>query len=203
MSAHALSPSERARVRHRRSMRGVTVGARSRVRHRLVRRSRRKQRPNTGLSSHSSGPAPSRNPGGVFIQTENKTRTSVRAGAAIHPCCSSHSSGSSLREIGRPGAPRSLSLWSSDGEEGTSRAGVRTMEGMQAYGAGKAGGAFDPITFFKQPQTIIRIVSWVSQEVGGSFWESWDWSTPVWYIRYLFLTFSIIFLKNKYMNKSK
>lgn len=36
------------------------------------------------------------------------------------------------------------------------------MEGMQAYGAGKAGGAFDPVTFFQQPQTILRIVSWVS-----------------------------------------
>ncbi|KAK5873354.1 hypothetical protein PBY51_018402 [Eleginops maclovinus] len=35
------------------------------------------------------------------------------------------------------------------------------MEGMQAYGAGKAGGAFDPVTFFQQPQTILRIVSWV------------------------------------------
>lgn len=37
------------------------------------------------------------------------------------------------------------------------------MEGMQAYGAGKAGGAFDPVTFFQQPQTILRIVSWVSE----------------------------------------
>lgn len=44
---------------------------------------------------------------------------------------------------------------------------------MQAYGAGKAGGAFDPITFFQQPQTIIRIVSWVSQEVGSLFRERW------------------------------
>lgn len=35
------------------------------------------------------------------------------------------------------------------------------MEGMQAYGAGKAGGAFDPVTFLQQPQTILRIVSWV------------------------------------------
>ncbi|KAG7460109.1 hypothetical protein MATL_G00217670 [Megalops atlanticus] len=34
------------------------------------------------------------------------------------------------------------------------------MEGM-AYGAGKAGGAFDPLTFFRQPQTILRIVSWI------------------------------------------
>lgn len=39
----------------------------------------------------------------------------------------------------------------------------RNMEGMQAYGAGKAGGAFDPVTFFQQPQTILRIVSWVSE----------------------------------------
>ncbi|KAF0037039.1 hypothetical protein F2P81_009913 [Scophthalmus maximus] len=35
------------------------------------------------------------------------------------------------------------------------------MEGVQAYGAGKAGGAFDPVTFFQQPQTILRIVSWL------------------------------------------
>ncbi|XP_028670958.1 synaptogyrin-1-like isoform X1 [Erpetoichthys calabaricus] len=34
------------------------------------------------------------------------------------------------------------------------------MEGM-AYGAGKAGGAFDPQTFFRQPYTILRMVSWV------------------------------------------
>lgn len=38
------------------------------------------------------------------------------------------------------------------------------MEGMQAYGAGKAGGAFDPVTFVQQPQTILRIVSWVSKK---------------------------------------
>ncbi|XP_051572352.1 synaptogyrin-1-like isoform X1 [Myxocyprinus asiaticus] len=31
----------------------------------------------------------------------------------------------------------------------------------QAYGAGKAGGTFDPITFFQQPQTVLRIVSWI------------------------------------------
>ncbi|XP_059413791.1 synaptogyrin-1-like isoform X1 [Carassius carassius] len=31
----------------------------------------------------------------------------------------------------------------------------------QAYGAGKAGGTFDPITFFQQPQAILRIVSWI------------------------------------------
>ncbi|GCC33078.1 synaptogyrin-3a isoform X1 [Chiloscyllium punctatum] len=34
------------------------------------------------------------------------------------------------------------------------------MEGG-AYGAGKAGSALDPISFLKQPQTIIRILSWV------------------------------------------
>ncbi|XP_075792769.1 synaptogyrin-1 isoform X2 [Pelodiscus sinensis] len=34
------------------------------------------------------------------------------------------------------------------------------MEGG-AYGAGKAGGAFDPQTFFRQPHTLLRILSWV------------------------------------------
>ncbi|KAL4658099.1 synaptogyrin-1-like [Arapaima gigas] len=34
------------------------------------------------------------------------------------------------------------------------------MEGM-AYGAGKAGGAFDPFTFIRQPYTILRMVSWL------------------------------------------
>ncbi|XP_072277212.1 synaptogyrin-1 isoform X2 [Pyxicephalus adspersus] len=34
------------------------------------------------------------------------------------------------------------------------------MEGA-AYGAGKAGGAFDPQTFIRQPHTVLRMVSWV------------------------------------------
>lgn len=34
------------------------------------------------------------------------------------------------------------------------------MEGG-AYGAGKAGGAFDPHTLVRQPHTILRVVSWV------------------------------------------
>lgn len=36
------------------------------------------------------------------------------------------------------------------------------MDGFQAYGAGKAGGAFDPLTFVRQPQTVLRICCWVS-----------------------------------------
>lgn len=36
------------------------------------------------------------------------------------------------------------------------------MDGFQAYGAGKAGGAFDPATFIRQPQTVVRILCWVS-----------------------------------------
>lgn len=32
---------------------------------------------------------------------------------------------------------------------------------QQAYGAGKAGGAFDPVSFFQQPHTVLRIVSWL------------------------------------------
>ncbi|XP_006010451.1 synaptogyrin-1 isoform X2 [Latimeria chalumnae] len=34
------------------------------------------------------------------------------------------------------------------------------MEGS-AYGAGKAGGAFDPQTFIRQPHTILRLLSWL------------------------------------------
>lgn len=44
---------------------------------------------------------------------------------------------------------------------GGHRAGAGTMEGG-AYGAGKAGGAFDPHTLVRQPHTILRVVSWVS-----------------------------------------
>ena len=39
------------------------------------------------------------------------------------------------------------------------------MEGGGAYGAGKAGGPFDPIAFIKKPQVILRLVSWVSKIV--------------------------------------
>ncbi|XP_068605544.1 synaptogyrin-1a [Brachionichthys hirsutus] len=35
------------------------------------------------------------------------------------------------------------------------------MDGFQAYGAGKAGGVFDPQTFFRQPQTIVRVLCWL------------------------------------------
>ncbi|XP_068100445.1 synaptogyrin-3 [Hyperolius riggenbachi] len=35
------------------------------------------------------------------------------------------------------------------------------MDGAASYGAGRAGGGFDPIEFLKQPQTILRILSWV------------------------------------------
>ena len=36
------------------------------------------------------------------------------------------------------------------------------MEGGGAYGAAKAGGAFDPLRFVQQPQVLARIVSAVS-----------------------------------------
>lgn len=31
-----------------------------------------------------------------------------------------------------------------------------------AYGGGKAGGAFDPLTFAMKPQVVIRALCWVS-----------------------------------------
>lgn len=36
------------------------------------------------------------------------------------------------------------------------------MEGVGAYGGGKAGGTFDPVSFAQRPQVILRAVSWVS-----------------------------------------
>lgn len=35
------------------------------------------------------------------------------------------------------------------------------MEAGGAYGGGKAGAAFDPITFVQRPQVILRALSWV------------------------------------------
>jgi len=34
----------------------------------------------------------------------------------------------------------------------------------RAYGAGLAGAGFDPVSFIKKPQVILRIVSWVSDK---------------------------------------
>uniref|UniRef100_A0A674ES05 Synaptogyrin-3-like n=2 Tax=Salmo trutta TaxID=8032 RepID=A0A674ES05_SALTR len=35
------------------------------------------------------------------------------------------------------------------------------MDGVGSFGAGLAGAAFDPVSFIKQPTTILRILSWV------------------------------------------
>ncbi|XP_028388503.1 synaptogyrin-1 isoform X1 [Phyllostomus discolor] len=52
------------------------------------------------------------------------------------------------------------------------------MEGG-AYGAGKAGGAFDPHTLVRQPHTILRVVSWVfSIVVFGSIVNEGYLNTP-------------------------
>ncbi|KAJ8983934.1 hypothetical protein NQ317_008636 [Molorchus minor] len=37
----------------------------------------------------------------------------------------------------------------------------QNMEGVGAYGGGKAGGTFDPLGFAQKPQVIVRAVSWV------------------------------------------
>lgn len=36
--------------------------------------------------------------------------------------------------------------------------------GTTAYGASLSGGSFDPINFLKQPQTILRLLSWVRND---------------------------------------
>ena len=38
------------------------------------------------------------------------------------------------------------------------------MEGTGAYGGGKAGGTFDPISFVQRPQVILRCVCWVRKK---------------------------------------
>lgn len=32
-----------------------------------------------------------------------------------------------------------------------------------AYGGGKAGASFDPLTFVQRPQVLLRAICWVSQ----------------------------------------
>lgn len=39
---------------------------------------------------------------------------------------------------------------------------LEKMEGVGAYGGGKAGGSFDPLTFVQRPQVILRALCWVS-----------------------------------------
>lgn len=37
------------------------------------------------------------------------------------------------------------------------------MEGIGAYGGGKAGGAFDPVGFIRRPQVLLRALCWVGK----------------------------------------
>lgn len=39
---------------------------------------------------------------------------------------------------------------------------ILNMNAGGAYGGGKAGGAFDPLTFAMKPQVVIRALCWVS-----------------------------------------
>lgn len=41
------------------------------------------------------------------------------------------------------------------------------MDGVGSFGAGRAGAAFDPLAFAKQPQTILRVLSWVRLGLPG------------------------------------
>lgn len=42
------------------------------------------------------------------------------------------------------------------------------MDGVGSFGAGRAGSTIDPITFAKQPQTILRVLSWVRAGFHGA-----------------------------------
>lgn len=49
-----------------------------------------------------------------------------------------------------------------------------------AYGASLAGGAFDFVGFLKQPQTVLRCLSWVSDDTDTLAWAlaSCHWVDP-------------------------
>ncbi|CAI9720089.1 Synaptogyrin-1,Putative synaptogyrin-2 like protein,Synaptogyrin-3,Synaptogyrin-2 [Octopus vulgaris] len=49
------------------------------------------------------------------------------------------------------------------------------MSSGGAYGAGKAGVAFDPLVFFQRPQVIIRIISWLFSVVVFGCISSGGW----------------------------
>lgn len=42
------------------------------------------------------------------------------------------------------------------------------MDGVGSFGAGRTGSTIDPITFVKQPQTILRLLSWVRAGFHGT-----------------------------------
>ena len=46
--------------------------------------------------------------------------------------------------------------------QGSARKLSSKMEGLGAYGGGKAGGAFDPVAFVQRPQVVLRAMCWVS-----------------------------------------
>lgn len=54
----------------------------------------------------------------------------------------------------------------------------QNMEGVGAYGGGKAGGAFDPISFVQRPQVILRAVSWVSWRSLFHLFAFVHWNVP-------------------------
>lgn len=66
------------------------------------------------------------------------------------------------------------------------------MEGAGgAYGGGKAGGSFDPLSFMQRPQVILRAVCWVSE-----FIIIWIGSSVLLKIRYF--TYKLVAKSIKY-----
>lgn len=45
---------------------------------------------------------------------------------------------------------------------------TQKMDGVGSFGAGRAGTTIDPIAFAKQPQTILRVLSWVRAGFSGT-----------------------------------
>ncbi|OCT61721.1 hypothetical protein XELAEV_18047750mg [Xenopus laevis] len=60
------------------------------------------------------------------------------------------------------------------------------MEGA-SFGAGRAGGGFDPVEFLKQPQTILRIISWSQMPLMTSCLALAAVWTFLWFVSFCFL----------------
>lgn len=92
--------------------------------------------------------------GSCTFSTERPRAVWERAGPV--PTAASSSSASILPWSRERGAARSAH---------TER---QKMDGVGSFGAGRSGSTIDPITFAKQPQTILRVLSWVRASFHGA-----------------------------------
>lgn len=71
--------------------------------------------------------------------------------------------------VNAPGSPLPQSIAQQQQQESAAVAASGRMDGAGSFGAGRAGSAFDPIAFVKQPQTILRVLAWVRTAISYEF----------------------------------